>query len=228
MVAKTMEELVSLCKRRGFIFQSNDIYGGVKGLYDYGPMGVELKNNLKQTWWKSMIYERDDVEGLDATILTSPDVLKHSGHEDTFSDPLVDCKTCKSRWRADQLDHESCPECKSNTVKDTFHYQSKSDNSLYSSVLYEIQCASCYMDIPGHLGERNKKLSFEHVKNEWFNKYKPEHLKDAAKCSLCNLYYFEIEKFLIVDLSVLVSLKVFVFVILIGIFVFLALPRLSY
>ncbi len=75
MVSKTMEELVSLCKRRGFIFQSNDIYGGVKGLYDYGPMGVELKNNLKQSWWKSMIYERDDVEGLDATILTGPDVL---------------------------------------------------------------------------------------------------------------------------------------------------------
>ena len=113
MTAKTMEELVSLCKRRGFIFQSNDIYGGIKGLYDYGPMGVELKNNLKQSWWKSMIYERDDVEGLDATILTSPDVLKHSGHEDTFSDPLVDCKSCKSRWRADQLDNQSCPNCNS-------------------------------------------------------------------------------------------------------------------
>jgi len=113
MTAKTMEELVSLCKRRGFIFQSNDIYGGVKGLYDYGPMGVELKNNLKQSWWKSMIYERDDIEGLDATILTAPDVLKHSGHEDTFSDPLVDCKSCKARWRADQLEDTSCPSCKS-------------------------------------------------------------------------------------------------------------------
>jgi len=113
MTAKTMEELVSLCKRRGFIFQSNDIYGGIKGLYDYGPMGVELKNNLKQSWWKSMIYERDDIEGLDATILTSPDVLKHSGHEDTFSDPLVDCKSCKARWRADQLEGKSCPSCKS-------------------------------------------------------------------------------------------------------------------
>ncbi len=114
MTAKTMEELVSLCKRRGFIFQSNDIYGGVKGLYDYGPMGVELKNNLKQSWWKSMIYERDDVEGLDATILTSPDVLKHSGHEDTFSDPLVDCKSCKARWRADQLEAgPACPTCQS-------------------------------------------------------------------------------------------------------------------
>ena len=118
MTSKTMEELVSLCKRRGFIFQSNDIYGGVKGLYDYGPMGVELKNNLKQSWWKSMIYERDDIEGLDATILTAPDVLKHSGHEDTFSDPLVDCKSCKSRWTADQLDNQSCPNCKSGDLTD--------------------------------------------------------------------------------------------------------------
>jgi len=113
MVSKTMEELVSLCKRRGFIFQSNDVYGGVKGLYDYGPMGVELKNNLKQSWWKSMVYERDDIEGLDASILTAPNVLKYSGHEDTFSDPLVDCKSCKSRWRADQLENNSCPNCNS-------------------------------------------------------------------------------------------------------------------
>jgi len=118
MVSKTMDELVSLCKRRGFIFQSNDIYGGVKGLYDYGPMGVELKNNLKQSWWKSMIYERDDIEGLDATILTAPDVLKYSGHEDTFSDPLVDCKSCKSRWNPDQLDNQSCPNCKSKDLTD--------------------------------------------------------------------------------------------------------------
>lgn len=118
MVSKTMEELVSLCKRRGFIFQSNDIYGGVKGLYDYGPMGVELKNNLKQSWWKSMVYERDDIEGLDAAILTGPDVLKYSGHEDTFSDPLVDCKNCKSRWRADQLNNQSCPDCQSKDLTD--------------------------------------------------------------------------------------------------------------
>ena len=118
MVSKTMEELVSLCKRRGFIFQSNDIYGGTKGLYDYGPMGVELKNNLKQSWWKSMIYERDDVEGLDSNILTGADVLKHSGHEDTFSDPLVDCKSCKSRWKADQLENESCPNCQSKDLTD--------------------------------------------------------------------------------------------------------------
>ena len=98
-----MEDLVSLCKRRGFIFQSNEIYGGLQGLYDYGPLGVELKNNLKKSWWKSMIYDRDDVEGLDSSILTNPLVLKYSGHEDTFTDPLVDCKSCGERFRADQV-----------------------------------------------------------------------------------------------------------------------------
>ena len=98
-----MEELVALCKRRGFIFQSNEIYGGLQGLYDYGPLGVELKNNIKQSWWASMVYDRDDIEGLDASILTHPDVLKYSGHEDTFSDPLVDCKSCGERFRADQV-----------------------------------------------------------------------------------------------------------------------------
>ena len=113
-----MEDLVSLCKRRGFIFQSNDIYGGMKGLYDFGPMGVELKLNLKSAWWKSIVYERDDVEGLDSTILTSPTVLKYSGHEDTFSDPLVDCKKCKTRWRADQLEDGKCPNCKSTDLTD--------------------------------------------------------------------------------------------------------------
>tara|TARA_Y100000996_G_scaffold114344_1_gene84823 strand:- start:105 stop:989 length:885 start_codon:yes stop_codon:yes gene_type:complete len=98
-----MEDLVALCKRRGFIFQSSEIYGGIQGLYDYGPLGVELKNNLKKSWWSSMVYERDDVEGLDASILTHSDVLKYSGHEDTFTDPLVDCKSCGLRFRQDQI-----------------------------------------------------------------------------------------------------------------------------
>ena len=101
-----MDELVALCKRRGFIFQSNEIYGGLQGLYDYGPLGVELKNNLKQAWWRDIVFDRDDVEGLDAAILTKPSVLKFSGHEDTFSDPMVDCKSCNQRFRADQVpDH---------------------------------------------------------------------------------------------------------------------------
>ena len=103
MPAKNIDELVALCKRRGFIFQSSEIYGGTQGLYDYGPLGVELKNNIKNSWWKSIVYERDDVEGLDASILTKQAVLKYSGHEETFTDPLVDCKSCGERFRADQV-----------------------------------------------------------------------------------------------------------------------------
>ena len=113
-----MDELVSLCKRRGFIFQSGEIYGGLQGMYDYGPLGVELKNNLKNAWWSSMVYENDNIEGLDASILSNPTVLKYSGHEDTFSDPMVDCKSCNSRFRADQLEKNICPSCGSNDLTD--------------------------------------------------------------------------------------------------------------
>ena len=102
-----MDELVALCKRRGFIFQSSEIYGGLQGMYDFGPLGVELKNNLKSSWWESMVYENDDIEGLDSAILTNPLVLKYSGHEDTFSDPMVDCKSCNLRFRVDQVP-DSC------------------------------------------------------------------------------------------------------------------------
>ncbi|MDD3669616.1 MAG: glycine--tRNA ligase [Alphaproteobacteria bacterium] len=111
MPATTMDQLVSLCKRRGFIFQNADIYGGLQGVYDFGPLGVELKNNLKAAWWRSMVYERDDVEGLDAAILTHRKVLHYSGHEATFSDPLTDCKRCKQRFRADHIKDGKCPEC---------------------------------------------------------------------------------------------------------------------
>ena len=111
-----MDELVALCKRRGFIYQSAEIYGGLQGVYDYGPLGVELKNNLKNSWWNSMVYENDNIEGLDASILTNPLVLRHSGHEDTFSDPMVDCKKCKSRFREDLIKDSSCPSCGSNEL----------------------------------------------------------------------------------------------------------------
>lgn len=113
MVAKTMDQLVSLCKRRGFIFQNADIYGGMQGVYDYGPLGVELKNNLKAAWWRAMVYERDDIEGLDAAILTNRKVLHYSGHEDTFSDPMTDCRKCKGRFRADHIKDGKCPNCSS-------------------------------------------------------------------------------------------------------------------
>ncbi|MBA3960738.1 MAG: glycine--tRNA ligase [Chthoniobacterales bacterium] len=110
-----MEKIVSLCKRRGFIFQADEIYGGLNGVWDYGPLGVELKRNLKDYWWRVMVRERDDVVGLDGAILTHRAALKASGHEDTFSDPMVDCRTCKVRLRADQLPEKNgvpqCPNC---------------------------------------------------------------------------------------------------------------------
>lgn len=111
MPAQSMDALVALAKRRGFIFPSSDIYGGLQGVYDYGPLGVELKNNLKAAWWRAMVFERDDVEGLDAAVLTNRTTLKYSGHEDTFTDPMVDCRECKSRWRADHLEGDKCPGC---------------------------------------------------------------------------------------------------------------------
>jgi glycyl-tRNA synthetase len=106
---KRMEKIVSLCKRRGFIFQSGEIYGGLNGCWDYGPLGAELKKNLKDYWWKRVVRDRDDILGLDGTILTHQEVLKASGHVGGFSDPMVDCKTCKGRFRADGLESLQCP-----------------------------------------------------------------------------------------------------------------------
>jgi len=107
-----MEKVVSLCKRRGFIFQSSEIYGGLNSCWDYGPLGVELKNNTKGLWWKSVVQEREDIVGVDSSILMHPDVWHASGHIDNFSDPLVDCKECKHRFRADDLKElNKCPDC---------------------------------------------------------------------------------------------------------------------
>ncbi len=107
---KLMDKLVSLAKRRGFVFQSSEIYGGLGSVWDYGPLGVELKKNLKELWWRSMVHERGDIEGLDAAILMHPRVWEASGHVEGFTDPLVDCRTCKARFRADQLDQFQCPQ----------------------------------------------------------------------------------------------------------------------
>lgn len=111
-----MQDIVELCKRRGFIFHSSEIYGGIQGVYDYGPLGVELKNNLKNQWWNDIVYKRDDIEGLDASILTHNLTLKYSGHETTFSDPLVDCKDCKARLREDLLENKKCSNCGSKNL----------------------------------------------------------------------------------------------------------------
>ncbi len=106
-----MEKIVSLCKRRGFIFQSSDIYGGLGSCWDYGPLGIELKRNIRDTWWKSMVREREDVLGIETSILMHPSVWVASGHVAGFSDPMVDCKVCKMRWRSTDLTTNVCPEC---------------------------------------------------------------------------------------------------------------------
>ncbi|MFZ4076669.1 MAG: glycine--tRNA ligase [Legionellaceae bacterium] len=118
MPAKNLDEIVSLCKRRGFIFQSGELYGGLQGVYDYGPLGVELKNNLKAAWWSAAVYERDDIVGLDSSILSHRSVFCYSGHEDTFSDMMVDCYECKRRWRADHVVDGTCEHCGSKRFTD--------------------------------------------------------------------------------------------------------------
>ncbi len=107
-----MEKIVSLAKRRGFVYQGSELYGGLAGTWDYGPLGVALKNNIKQLWWKKFVDSREDMYGVDAAILMNPEVWKASGHVDTFTDPLVECSNCKRRFRADQLENaHDCPEC---------------------------------------------------------------------------------------------------------------------
>jgi glycyl-tRNA synthetase len=110
-----MDKLVSLCKRRGFIFQSSEIYGGINGFWDFGPVGCELKRRIKDSWWKRMVQERDDVVGIDTSIIAHPRTWVASGHVNSFSDPMVDCKECKRRFRADDMPEGSedgkCPEC---------------------------------------------------------------------------------------------------------------------
>lgn len=106
-----MEKLISLCKRRGFIYQGSEIYGGLAGTYDYGPLGVLLKNNIKNTWWKRFVQDRIDMYGIDAAILMNQEVWKASGHVGGFADPMSECSTCKHRFRTDQLTSEACPDC---------------------------------------------------------------------------------------------------------------------
>jgi glycyl-tRNA synthetase len=112
LAAPNIDTVVSLSKRRGFVFPSSEIYGGLGSAWDFGPLGVEISNNVKQAWWRWMVHERDDMEGIDSSIILNRLVWKYSGHEDTFSDPLVDCRSCNSRFRADKLVEEvKCPKC---------------------------------------------------------------------------------------------------------------------
>ena len=110
MPAVSLDQITSLCKRRGIIYPGSEIYGGLQGTYDYGPVGVELKNNIINSWWRTNVYERDDMEGIDTAVLMNSLTWKYSGHEETFVDPLVDCRECKSRYRADHVG-DTCPNC---------------------------------------------------------------------------------------------------------------------
>ena len=120
------EKVVNLAKRRGFVFPSAEIYGGFRSTYDYGPLGVLMLRNVKNQWWRSMVQMRDDVVGLDAAILSPPAIWAASGHLETFSDPMVDCKRCKERWREDQIEG-TCPACGSDDLTDAraFHLMFK-------------------------------------------------------------------------------------------------------
>ncbi|MBI1909385.1 MAG: glycine--tRNA ligase [Deltaproteobacteria bacterium] len=106
-----MEKIVSLAKRRGFVFQSSEIYGGLNGFWDYGPIGVELRKNIKDCWWRQVVQERDDVVGLDTSIVAHPQTWVASGHVENFTDPMVDCKKCHRRFRTDEISKKTCPEC---------------------------------------------------------------------------------------------------------------------
>ncbi|KKR29840.1 MAG: Glycine-tRNA ligase, partial [Candidatus Gottesmanbacteria bacterium GW2011_GWC2_39_8] len=111
-VDNLMDKVVNLCKRRGFVFPGSEIYGGMANSWDYGPLGVELKNNIKKLWWKKFVQERDDMVGIDAALIMNPKVWEASGHLKNFTDPLVECKKCHNRFRSDTLEgQKNCPEC---------------------------------------------------------------------------------------------------------------------
>lgn len=167
-VAEALGDIASLAKRRGFIFQSSEIYGGLGSCWDYGPLGIELKNNVKNSWWKEMTY-REDIEGLEASILMHPTVWKASGHVDSFSDPLVDCKSCKGRFRADQISlNDPCPECGAkdsytdirqfNLMFKTFMGPLESDSSVV--YLRPETAQGAYVNFLNVQGSLRKKLPF--------------------------------------------------------------------
>ncbi|MBO7644716.1 MAG: glycine--tRNA ligase [Alphaproteobacteria bacterium] len=124
MPAKNVNDIIALCKRRGFIFTGSEIYGGMGGTYDYGPYGVELMRNIRNAWWNTMIYSRNDIEGLDASLITNRLMWKYSGHEGSFSDPLVECKKCGARMRQDKMkDQKKCDNCGSTDITEPRAYQ---------------------------------------------------------------------------------------------------------
>ncbi|MDO8463011.1 MAG: glycine--tRNA ligase [bacterium] len=168
MAADRMEQLVSLCKQRGFIFPGSEAYGGLAGTLDYGPLGVALKQNIKQAWWKRVVQERDDVVGLDAAILMHPQVWEASGHVAGFSDPMVDCRKCKARHRADTLSPPGvCPQCGSEDLTDArlVNMMFKTsvgpmEDSASVAYLRPETAQGIFVDFPSVLSVVRKKLPF--------------------------------------------------------------------
>jgi glycyl-tRNA synthetase len=170
-MALKMEEIVSLCKRRGFVFQSSEIYGGFASCWDYGPLGAELKRNVKNAWWQSVVHERDDMVGLDSSILMHPKIWEASGHLATFNDPLVDCKNCKSRFRADHLKNlDTCPNCGNkgtlteprmfNLMFKTFVGPVEAEDGSNVAFLRPETAQGIFVNFPNVLNSSRKKLPF--------------------------------------------------------------------
>ncbi|MBI2431803.1 MAG: glycine--tRNA ligase [Candidatus Hydrogenedentes bacterium] len=161
-----MEKLVSLCKRKGFIFQSSGIYGGINGCWDFGPLGVELKKNLKDDWWYFFVQMRDNMFGLDASIITHPQVWVASGHVEAFHDLLVDCKSCKHRFRADQLEGDRCPDCGGElTEPRAFNSMLRtrlgvSDDTAVETYLRPETCQSIFVDFKDVCSSVRTKIPF--------------------------------------------------------------------
>lgn len=164
--AGAMEKIVSLCKRRGFIFPGSEIYGGLANSFDYGPLGVELKNNIKNAWWKRFVHQRDDMVGIDAALIMNPKVWQASGHLENFSDPLVECKKCHHRFREDTLEGKNCPDCKGelmpakqfNLMLKTFLGPVESDESI---VYFRPETAQAmFVDFKNVLDTTRRKLPF--------------------------------------------------------------------
>ena len=164
----TMDKLVSLCKRRGFVFQSSEIYGGFNGVWDHGPLGAELRNNIKRAWWEDYVYKRTDIVGLDSAILANPAVWKASGHLENFTDPLVECRNCHNRFRADQIDlTRNCTVCgkfdwtdikQFNTMFKTFVGPVEEDASV--AYLRPETCQAIFVNFRLVQGAMRKKLPF--------------------------------------------------------------------
>lgn len=167
-----MEQVVSLCKRRGFVFPSSEPYGGIGGFYDFGPLGVELRNNIKRAWWKRVVQQRDDVIGLDSTLIMNPRVWEASGHVEHFSDPLVDCRKCKARHRADDLAGKpgkplTCPQCGSEDLTDSrsFHMMFKTfvgpaEDTAATAYLRPETAQGMFVDFPLLQETMRRKLPF--------------------------------------------------------------------